>query len=218
MLPYAFKGTVSRDFLLQVFSWIIFGQVPENHIRVISNFFKNSRRYSQVNVHHRYQWHRWQICHRCHRYQQHRRQILPLVPLVLLIPVANLPPLSTIPVANLPPGVDDTGGQLPPVSTTPAANCHQCLRHRCQIMGTLSDCWHLKVILQKNSTTQRSPNKIIKFSDKIFFYLPTVLTTPVVQLELWISKEIFNKIWKGKLIQKKTWSRKSRGTVPVSKL
>jgi hypothetical protein len=29
----------------------------------------------------------------CHRYQRHQRQILPPEPLVLLIPVANLPPL-----------------------------------------------------------------------------------------------------------------------------
>jgi hypothetical protein len=49
--------------------------------------------------------------HICHRYQRHRRQILPPVLLVLLIPVANLPPVSTILAAN-----------LPPVSTTPVAN------------------------------------------------------------------------------------------------
>ncbi len=40
-----FKGTVSRDFLLQVFSWITFPQAPDNNIRIISNFFENSRRY-----------------------------------------------------------------------------------------------------------------------------------------------------------------------------
>jgi hypothetical protein len=65
-------------------------------------FVENSRRYSQVKVHHRYQRHQWQICHRyqqqqlqnCRRYQRHQRQILPPVPLVLLIPVANLPPMS----------------------------------------------------------------------------------------------------------------------------
>jgi hypothetical protein len=34
-----FKGTVSWDFLLKIFPWIIFLQVPENYIRVISNFF-----------------------------------------------------------------------------------------------------------------------------------------------------------------------------------
>jgi hypothetical protein len=34
-----------------------FSQAPENDIMVISNFFENSRRYSQVKVHHRYQRH-----------------------------------------------------------------------------------------------------------------------------------------------------------------
>jgi hypothetical protein len=54
------KGTVSRDFLLLVFSWIR-ESAPEYPIRTVSNFFVHSRRYSQVKVHHRYQWHRWQI-------------------------------------------------------------------------------------------------------------------------------------------------------------
>ncbi len=98
-----FKGTVSRDFLLQVFSWITFPQAPENNIRVISNFFENSRRYSQVKVHHRWQiaagindtdgkyatginntggkfCHQFRLCcwHRwqiCHRCQRYRQQI-----------------------------------------------------------------------------------------------------------------------------------------------
>ncbi len=35
---------------------------PEYPIRTVFNFFGNSRRYSQVKVHHRYQRHRWQIC------------------------------------------------------------------------------------------------------------------------------------------------------------
>jgi hypothetical protein len=58
-------------------------------------FFKDSLRYSQVKVHHRYQRHRWQI--------------LQLVPQLLLIPVENF--------AN---GVNNTGidkgGKLPPVT------------------------------------------------------------------------------------------------------
>jgi hypothetical protein len=35
-------------------------------------FSENSRRYSQVKVHHRCQRHQWQICH---RYKKHQRQI-----------------------------------------------------------------------------------------------------------------------------------------------
>ncbi len=65
---HSFKGTVSRDFRLLFFSWASFPPAPEYPIRTISIFFANSRRYSQVKLHHRYKWHRWQICHRC---QQH---------------------------------------------------------------------------------------------------------------------------------------------------
>ncbi len=156
------KGTVLRDFLLLVFSWISFPQAPEYTIRAVSKFFENSRRYSQLKVDHRYQRHQWQI--------------LPPVSLVLLIQVANLPPVSTIPTAN-----------LPPVSTTPVANCqryqrhrrqicHRCQRHRWQTTGLISGCRYLKVNLKAkmfifvNSTIQRCPNKIIKiFWLKIFF-------------------------------------------------
>ncbi len=189
------KGTVSRDFLLQVFSMNHLPPSPYKNIRIISNFFENSRRYSQVKV--QCQRHCWQICH---RHQWHQRQILPPVPLVLLTPVANLPPVSTITAA------------LPPVSTTPVANCHRyqrhqrqicdrcqrhqrqicdrCQRHRWQIMGTISGCRHLTVNLKTqiyihvNSTTQRCPNKIIKI------FRPS---TPVVYLEPRISARIFEK-------------------------
>jgi hypothetical protein len=52
------KGTVSRDFLLQVFFMNHLPPSPKNNIReVISNFFENSQRYSQVKLHHRYQRH-----------------------------------------------------------------------------------------------------------------------------------------------------------------
>ncbi len=62
-----------------------------------------------------WQQHRQQICH---RYQRHRRQILPSESLVLLIPVANLPPVSTIPAgcvdtgSNFAAGIVDTGGKF----------------------------------------------------------------------------------------------------------
>ncbi len=55
------KGTVSRDFLLMVFFMNQFPPAPEYSVRTVSNFFENSRRYSQVKVHHWYQWHRRQI-------------------------------------------------------------------------------------------------------------------------------------------------------------
>jgi hypothetical protein len=87
---------MSRDFLLQIF--FIFPQALENYTRVISNFFKNSRRYSQVKVKHRFQW--------------HRQQILPPVPLVLLIPGAN----DT--GGKFDTGVNDTAGKWELYQTT----------------------------------------------------------------------------------------------------
>ncbi len=76
---------------------------------------------------------------------------------------------------------------------------HWFQRHRQQIMGTISDCWHHKVKLKEknylyvNSTTQRCPNKIIKtvlIEDCLHLtpvLLTPVLVTPVVHLELQIS-------------------------------
>ncbi len=139
------KAQCHEIFCFWFFSWISFPPAPEYPIRTVSNFFENLRRYSQVKVHHQYQRHRWQICHRC---QRHQRQILPPVYLVLMIPAANLPPVSTTPAAI-----------LPPVSTTPVAICRRyqrhwrqicrrCQWHRWQIMGTISGCWDLKVNLK----------------------------------------------------------------------
>jgi hypothetical protein len=102
------KGQCHEIFCFWFFSWISFPPAPEYPIRIVSNFFENSRRYSQVKVH--------------HRYQRHRRQTLPPVSLVLLIPVANLPPVSTTPVTicrrchwyrwQIVTGVVDTGGKF----------------------------------------------------------------------------------------------------------
>ncbi len=50
-----FKGTVSWDFLLLVFSWISFPQASDYTIRAVSNVSKNSRRYSQLYVYHQCQ-------------------------------------------------------------------------------------------------------------------------------------------------------------------
>ncbi len=58
------RGQCHEIFRFRFCVWIIFHQAPENNTRVIENFFENSRRYSQVKVHHRYQRHWWQICHR----------------------------------------------------------------------------------------------------------------------------------------------------------
>ncbi len=55
------KGQCHEIFDVWFFSWISFPQAPEYTIRAVSNFFENSRRYSQLKVHHRCHWHRWQM-------------------------------------------------------------------------------------------------------------------------------------------------------------
>ncbi len=117
------------------------------------------------------------------------------------------------------------------IKDTGSKFCHVCQQYRWQTIGTISDCWPLKVNLKEkiylyvNSTTQRCPSKISKtFLIEDFFHLPPVSMTPVVHLELGISLPIFENIWNGpkgilrglgKLIHKKTWSLKYCGTVPL---
>ncbi len=109
-LLLSLKGQCHEIFLPYFFSWISFPPAPEYPIRTVSNFLKNSRRYSQIKVHHWYQLHRWQICH---RYQWHRRKILPPALLVLLIPVANLPPVRCQRHQwQFVTGINDTSGKL----------------------------------------------------------------------------------------------------------
>jgi hypothetical protein len=55
------KGQYHEIFDSCFFSWISFPQAPEYTFRAVSNLFENSRRYSQLKVHHRYHWHRWQM-------------------------------------------------------------------------------------------------------------------------------------------------------------
>ncbi len=168
---YDIKGTVSRDFLLQVFFMNHLPQAPENNIRIISIFFENSRRYSQVKVHHRCQRHGG-------KFATNVNDTGGKLPPVSTTPAANLPPVPLVlltPVAN-----------LPLVSTTPVANCHRYqrhwrqIRHRCrwhrwQIMGTISGCRHLKVNLKAeiyryvNLLPKGSQTKLLKvFWLKIF--------------------------------------------------
>jgi hypothetical protein len=110
-----------------------------------------------------------------HQYQRHRWQIFPPVSLVLLKPVAN----------------------LPPESTTPTANCHRYQRHRRQIchrwqtIGTIIKLLKTqneleeKIYLYDNSTTQSCPKEIMKiFLTEDLIHLPPVSMTPVVHLEL----------------------------------
>ncbi len=55
------KGQCHEIFDFWFFSWISFPQAPEYTIWAVSNFFENSRRYSQLKVCHRCRWHRWQM-------------------------------------------------------------------------------------------------------------------------------------------------------------
>ncbi len=55
------KGQCHEIFDFWFFSRISFPQAPEYTIMVVSNFFENSRRYSQLKVCHRCQRHRWQM-------------------------------------------------------------------------------------------------------------------------------------------------------------
>ncbi len=97
------KGTVSQDFLLQIFLWIIFLLTPENNIRIISHYFENSQRYLQVKVHHRLS----------------TTSTVNFLPVSTTL-VANLPPISATPAVNLPPIL------LVSLILVPAwvANCH----------------------------------------------------------------------------------------------
>ena len=49
------KGQCHEVFCFRFYSWITFPQAPEYIIRVVSNFFENSRRNSQLKVCHRWQ-------------------------------------------------------------------------------------------------------------------------------------------------------------------
>ncbi len=54
-----FKGIVPRDFRFLVFFMDQFPRSP--WVVAVLNIFENSRRYSQLKVHHRCRWHRWQM-------------------------------------------------------------------------------------------------------------------------------------------------------------
>ncbi len=118
---------MSRDFFFWFFSWISFPQAFDYTIRVVSNFFENSRRYSQLKVCHR--WHRWQMektfkqknfnnfvwtllssrvnininfCLQVHFKVSAAWYCCHFLPPVSTTPVANLPRVSLIPLAILP--------------------------------------------------------------------------------------------------------------------
>ncbi len=112
------KGTVPRDFLLQVYHESSPPKPPKITLGSFQNFFKNLPRYSLVKVHHRYQRH---------------------------TPAANLPPVSTTPAANFATVTAGVFWYWWRCQRYRQQICCRCQRHQWQIMGTISDCWHLKV-------------------------------------------------------------------------
>ncbi len=120
------KGQCHEIFCCWFFLWISFPPTPKCPIRTVSNFFENSRRYSQLKVDHRCRWHRWQMKNIFNQKNLNNFVGTPLdstlniykkfclqvnfkvsaawycshcLPLVSLTPVGNLPPVSLIPVA-----------------------------------------------------------------------------------------------------------------------
>ncbi len=135
----ALKGQCHEIFCLWFFSWTSFPQASDYTITAVSNFFENSRRYSQLKVCHRCQRHRWQmektfnqknfnnfvgtpLGSRVNIYINFCLQVPFMVsaawycchylPPVSLTPVANSPPVSTTlakMVEKFATGVADTG-------------------------------------------------------------------------------------------------------------
>ncbi len=190
------KGQCHEIFCFWFFSWISFPPAPEYSIKTVSNFFENSRRYSQLKVcqkifnqknFNNFVWS--PLGSRGNMYINFCLQVHFQVSAALYCS-HYLPPVSMTPVAN-----------LSPVSLIPVAICHRRRWHRRQICRR---CLKLKMTSKKNiylyanSTTQRCPKEIRKvFLIKDFFHLPPVSTTPVVHLELRISPRIFEKIRNG---------------------
>ncbi len=61
MTHYVLKEQCHEIFCFWFFSSISFPPAPEYSIWTVSNFFENSRRYSQIKIDHRCHWHRWQM-------------------------------------------------------------------------------------------------------------------------------------------------------------
>ncbi len=139
--PALVKGTVPRDFRLLVFYMNQFLPTPWVYctIRAVSNFFENSRRYSQL-VDTGGKWkkssirkillilfgHLWEVEFNIHI--NFCLQVHFKVSAAWYCP-HYLPPVSLTRVAN-----------LPLVSLMPVANCHRCRWHRRQICRRYR--WH----------------------------------------------------------------------------
>ncbi len=122
------KGQCHEIFCFWFFSWISFPPAPEYSIKTVSNFFENSRRYSQLKVCHRCQRHRWQMEKIFNQKNSNNFIWSPLGSrgniyinfcLQVHFQVSGAWYCSSGKCAA---GVVDTGGNLPPASLTPAVN------------------------------------------------------------------------------------------------
>ncbi len=120
---HCLKGQYHKILDFWFFSWISFPRAPDYTIRAVSNLFENSRRYTQLKVHHRCCWkkssirkiliillgHLW-IVELTYLYifafKFTLRYLQPDI-----VPITNLPPVSMIPVAICP-RVVETGGKF----------------------------------------------------------------------------------------------------------
>jgi len=145
---------------------------PDYSIKTVSNFFENSRRYSQLNVK-KSSIRKILIILFCHLWVVEETYINFCLQVHFQVSADwycshYLPPVSRIPVAN-----------LPLVSLIPVAICHRwqiiCRRYRWQRWQICHRCQQLKGNWWQN--------------------LPPVSLTPVVRLDLRISPQIFEKIW-----------------------
>ena len=168
-LTWNLKGQCHEIFDFWFFSWISFPQASEYTSMAFSNFFENSRRYLQLKVHHRCQWHRWQMENIFKQKYFNNFVWAPLGSRVNIyinfclqvhfkVTAAwycshYLPAVSLTPVAN-----------LPPVSLIPAAICHRCHWHRWQTMWLISGwTWRQKFIYMLTLLSKGVPTKFLKF-------------------------------------------------------
>ncbi len=139
------KGQCHEIFSFWFFSLTSFPQASDYTIRAVSNFFKNSRRYSQLKVCHRCQRHWWQM-EKAFKQKNFNNFVWTHLGIGVNIYVNfclqvhfkvsaawyychYVPPVSTTPVAN-----------LLPVSLIPVAICHRRRWHRWQICRRYR--WH----------------------------------------------------------------------------
>ncbi len=150
------KGQCHEIFCFWFFSWISFPQASDYTIRVVSNFFENSRRYPQLKVCHRCQRHRWQMEKTCKQKNFINFVWIPLGSRVNIyinfclqvhfkVSAAwyccqYLPPVSTTPVAEtggkFAAGIVNTGGKFATGINNASKNgvkiCHRCRWYRRQ--------------------------------------------------------------------------------------